>query len=80
MHGSKILGKTLSAQTLKNRRSIATYTPATYIVTEAMNLINIVTTTIILYAVHTRKPLFNRATHSLVDVHHVDGIYMYINW
>ena len=42
-----------------------------------MNLINIVTTTIILYAVHARKPLFNRATHSLVDV---DGIYMYINW
>ena len=45
-----------------------------------MNLINIVTTTIILYVVHARKPLFNMATHSLVDVHHVDGIYMYINW
>ena len=66
----KCYRKQLSAQTLKPRKSIA----------EAMNLINIVTATIILYAVHTRKPLFNRTTHSLVDVHHVDGTYMYINW
>ena len=68
-----MLGKALSAQTLKPRKKYS-------YITEAMNLINIVTTTIILYAVHARKPLFNRTTHSLVDVHHVDGIYMYINW
>ena len=68
-----MLGKALSAQTLKPRKK------ESYI-TEAMNLINILTTTIILYTVHARKPLFNRVTHSLVDVHHVDGMYMYIYW
>ena len=45
-------------------------------ITEVMNLINVVTTTIILYAVHARKPLFNRATHSLVML----MACMYINW
>ena len=44
-------------------------------------LYNLVSTIIVPSMVYWKQVGdFNMATHSLVDVHHVYGMYMYINW